>query len=189
MHYLKKLFPALVILTAFAVLLTGVGFLRPLAHVARCQIVLRKPVEEVWPTVSNLPAWPTWFEQCEGMRRVPQRNGHDTFLARESWGEVPIEIERLEPPYELVTYQVAHGVAGRRHYTLEIVPAGTQLTITEYGEVENPFLRGLAIFSDESGTIKEFMRDLAKKLELKSEPTERDLTLDQYQQELAKKKR
>jgi len=187
MHHFKKLVPVFVILAAFAVLVTGVGFLRPKEHVARCQVVLRKPVEEVWPLVGDLTTWPGWLEAYDGMRRAPKRNDHDTFLAHGSWGDVAIEIERSVPPYELVTFLTAKGFSGRWSTELEIVPAGTQITITEYGEVSNPFLRGLMLLMDEHGSMKDFLRDLAAKLEVKGEPEEKGLTLEQYQVELTRK--
>ncbi len=187
METLKKLVPFVTFGLIVVAAIAGIGYLQPLEHVARSELVVRKPVDEVWPIVADLERWPSWVEEFDSVSKRGRSGEAINYQASSEWGDIPLVVERLRPPRELVTFMDAGKFVGRWHFVVEEVPAGTQVTITEHGEVKNPLFRGLRFFTDEHASIKSFQRALANRLAVASEPRELDLTLEGFQSELARR--
>jgi hypothetical protein len=62
--------------------------------------------------------------------------------------------------------EILPGGAFHGSWTWELAPegAGTRLTITERGTVENPFYRGMMAFRDEAKSARDYAAALARRL-------------------------
>ena len=79
-------------------------------------------------------------------------------------GEMPLETVEAVAPQRLVR-KIGPGLPFGGTWTYELTPegGGTQLKITEDGEVYNPIFRVVGKFMDQTATITGFMTGLAKK--------------------------
>lgn len=152
------------VVVAAAVVVLIVGVLRPSGHVAATSAEYAAPPEEVWSAVADWERWSEWQPEIRSVERVDDRNGHTALMTSGSWGDMPLEIVTSESRRLFVTE--IDGGAFRGRWTYELAPSerGTQLTITEEGEVSNPFFRALMIFHDNYATMFDYHRALGARL-------------------------
>jgi hypothetical protein len=132
----------IVVLVAIVVLMTIAGWLLPVSHVASATAVLAKPPDQVYTIVSDVSAYPKWWSGDPGVKT-------DVVEARRPTRFV----SRIADPDE------AFGGT----WTFDITPdgPGSRLTITERGEVYNPFFRFMARFVfGYTGTMESFLAAL-----------------------------
>ena len=163
---MKWLFLTVAVLAGLLLILTGIGWLLPVAHTARRQHRFAAPPGVVWRTITDVDAFATWRRGVTRIERLPDRSGHPVWIEEGSSGKMTIAVERSEPPRLLVT-RIQPGLPFGGTWTYEITPAGagSLLTITEDGEVYNPVFRFMSrfIFGHES-TIAEYMAALDARL-------------------------
>jgi len=113
-----------VALIVIAVAITLVGRSLPIGHIASRTATFRRPPEDVWAAIND-PA----------------------LLSSRGVGEVKLETVESVPPKLLVRRVVGESDFGGS-WTCEIAttPDGSTLTITENGEVYNPFFRFVSRF-------------------------------------------
>ncbi len=112
-------------LFALVGVITIVGYLLPVSHVASRSADFNKPPETVHALISDLKNYPQWWPE----------------------NEVNVEVVENVPPTRFVTRIVGETAFGGT-WTMEIVPisTGSRLTITERGEIYNPIFRTLSRF-------------------------------------------
>jgi len=186
MHYLKKLQPIVVLVSAFVALFAGVGFLLPIENATRVQVVFKKDIEDVFKNVTEIEVWPQWFEAYDSAQRRADLHGKPVFHTRGERGEVDLVVERLEEPHQMVLYLKDGSFEGRWFFDIELCRAGTLLTITEVGAVSNPLVRGLTAFEDKHVPIREFMLALGAFYELRTLPDDVDVEYEDMQPRLPK---
>ncbi len=149
-------------LAAAAVLVTVVGSLVPQDHVAQSRAAYLRPADSVWSVVRDLASYPDWWSQLESSERDP-RADQETWIQRgPRVGRLPIIVEVDEPPRRLVT-RMGEGLPFGGSWTYEVTPtaSGSTLTITEDGEVYNPFFRFVSRFvTGYHGTMDSYLEDL-----------------------------
>lgn len=161
---------ALGILAALAVLVLVVGWLRPAVHTARTEAEYAATPEEVWAVLTDFNSWGEWSDEITAMERLEDRNGHETWLAKGGWGDMPTEVVRREPPAEtsasatLETFVDAGAFNGTWTYELSPSGTGTRLRITERGEIPNPMFRAMMIFHDDYASMRAFHGALGRRL-------------------------
>jgi hypothetical protein len=140
---------AVVIIPAVIVL---IGAALPKEHVARRKIQVAAAPDQVFSLIAGPSDW----------RGVPYE-----LLAQSplKWREDGITYERVEtiPPNRIVNRIADPNLPFGGSWTYEIEPAGgaTGLTITEHGEVSNPFFRFVSRFiMGHTATIEKYQRDL-----------------------------
>lgn len=156
-------------LVGLVVIALVIGWLRPVAHVARTEAEYAAPPGEVWAVLTDFAAWDDWNPEIASMERLEDRDGRAVWLAKGGWGDLPTEIVRAEPPDEgssgvLETFVDGGAFQGTWIYELAPSVPGTRLRITERGEVSNPLFRAMMIFHDNYASMRAFHEALATRL-------------------------
>lgn len=146
MHILFMLAGALALLVMVVV---GVGMLLPEKHVAAKVFYLEAPPQTLWSVITNFEAQTRWRPKLQRVERLPNRNGHEVW--REFEGrhrQLSYETVESLAPRLLVRRIVDEGLPFGGSWTFEITPEGTgsQLHITEHGEVHNLVFRFVSKF-------------------------------------------
>ncbi len=150
------------------------------AFMARSHAVFRtleskQPPEVVWAVVTDFPNTPTWHPEVKQVERLSDHEGHAVW--RETYRNgYPIRLETTEatPPCRLVrAIQDEKGpFQGRWVFELTPTDAGTRLTITEHGDIANPFFRFMArVFMNPAIYLELYLKALAVKLGDEPPPT------------------
>jgi hypothetical protein len=143
-----------------------VGALLPKSHVASRQIILHRSVEEVYQTVRDFSAAPTWRPDLERVELLATADNQVRF--REHGENGPITYDLIEDrPGEKIVTRIADldlGFGGSWTYTFTKEAAGTRVQITEAGEVSNILFRFVSRFIfGHTSTIEKYLIALGKK--------------------------
>ena len=158
-----------VLLASVAVLgiVFGIGATLPVAHVATVRAEYSAGVEEVFAVISDYEHHPEWRPSVDRIEVLPPRQGKPSWREVGSTGPLPMELTESDPPRRMVTTIVAEGMpfGGRWIYETQPTARGTELTITEEGEVYNPAFRFVSRFIiGHHRTAKTYLQDLGRKL-------------------------
>ena len=145
---------AVIVIPAVAVL---IGAALPKAHVARRGIQLAASPNEVFALIAGPSDW-------RGLKYEPLTESPLTWRETDSSGDA-ITYDRVETvaPKRIVNRIADPTLPFGGSWTYEIAPSGngTELTITENGEVYNPFFRFVSRFiMGHTATIEKYQRDL-----------------------------
>ncbi len=158
---------ALDVVAGILLAITMLGLLCRKAHQVARTIALNQTGETVWQAISDFAGVPGWNKMVVKVERLEDRNGHEVW--RETYtGNYPILLETTTaaPPQRLVrTIADENGpFSGRWEFDLAPQEAGCRVTITEFGEVPNPFFRFMArMFMDPAQYIELYLKALAAK--------------------------
>lgn len=152
------------ILLGVGLLMYGFGMLRPRTHVARTRARYASAPDSVWRVISDFDHWAEWQPGMKRVERLPEQNGPTTLITEGSWGEIPMRIEAFEPPRLMRSYLDGGVFSGRWTWELEADGDGTVVTLTEEGEVGNPFFRTMMVFHDNYGTMLAVLGALGTRL-------------------------
>ena len=151
------------VLIALGLVVTVIGWLLPVGHVASRTVTLAAPPDRVFDTISRVDAYPTWWEQISRVEMLPSENGRTRFRQQTSTGPLVMEVENARPPSQFVTRIADPDQPFGGTWTWEIAPegSGARVTITERGEVYNPLFRFLSRFVfGYTGTMASALRAL-----------------------------
>jgi uncharacterized protein YndB with AHSA1/START domain len=145
-----------------------VGSLLPMGHRISRQGLYGVSPEVVWRAITDVEAFPSWRDGVERVERLPDRDGRSVWREHTSDGPLTFATERAEPPRLLVIRIADRNLPFGGTWTYEIAPAarGSQLTITEDGEIYNPLFRVMArfVFGYEA-TIETYLSSLQRHLQ------------------------
>jgi uncharacterized protein YndB with AHSA1/START domain len=144
----------------------GVGMLLPKGHVASRTLRLNQPPEEVWRVLTDYAAMPSWRGDLRSVERLPDRDGHGVWKEILKNGfEIPLETTEESPPQRLVRRITDPKLpfGGRWIHEIRLEAGGSELTLTEEGEVYQPIFRLVSRFTSQAATIEQFLRSLAAK--------------------------
>jgi hypothetical protein len=153
-------------LVGLVALIALVGWLLPVEHVASRSVVVRGAPDEVWSTITDVEGFPSWRGDVTSAQPLPDENGHRRWEERGTNGTIVYEAVEFEPPRRLVSRIASTGLAFGGSWTYELTPAdgGTEVSITERGEVYNPIFRFLSRFVfGHTATMDSFLKDLERK--------------------------
>jgi uncharacterized protein YndB with AHSA1/START domain len=155
-------------LIGLVVLMAAIGALLPKNHVATQSARFRSQPMPLWQAITDVPKFPQWRKDVKEV--IPPPGGD----ARAGWTElwahgelVQIEVQEWNPPSRLVTRIAGKDLAFGGTWTYGLTPAdgGTELRITENGEVYNPLFRFLSRFVfGHTGTMRNYLRALGERL-------------------------
>jgi hypothetical protein len=139
------------------VIVVAIGASLPKEHVARRSVSLRASPNDVFTLIAGPSTW-------RGFKYEPLAENPLKWRETDASGDA-ITYQRVEtlPPTRIVNRIADPKLPFGGSWTYEIVPngSGTELTITENGEVYNPLFRFVSRFIMGHATIEKYQRDLA----------------------------
>jgi hypothetical protein len=143
-----------------------IGASLPVAHSASRTSRINLPPEALYALLIDVDRYPTWRTDLKKLERLPDRDGHPAWVETMRTGRIPMYFERMERPSLLVGRIADPSLPFGGSWTYHISPAsgGSDLTITEDGEVYNPIFRFMSRFVfGHTATMEAFMKDVAAK--------------------------
>jgi uncharacterized protein YndB with AHSA1/START domain len=120
-----------------------VGRSLPVGHTATVTACIARPRQAVWDMLVQVERFPDWRPDVQSAERIPNVGDREVWRETNRFGKVEGHVAHKSPlqrlVIEIVTTERSYG--GRWTYDLADCPGGTQLTITEEGQVYNPFFR------------------------------------------------
>ncbi|MGH7459687.1 MAG: SRPBCC family protein [Longimicrobiales bacterium] len=170
MKWLLLIVGALVVLVGVIAL---IGVLLPQSHVAVITRPYRASPEQVWRTITDVESFANWRPGLQSAERLPSAAGRERWREKTGHDSLTIEIVEAAAPRRLVTRIADEGLPFGGTWTYELKPEaeGTELTITEHGEVYNPIFRFISKFvMGHTGTLEKYHEGLSNRLSAASSP-------------------
>jgi hypothetical protein len=151
---------------ALALLIVAVaviGALLPKGHTASRTARVSLPPGALYALLSDVGQYPAWRKDVKSLQRLPDRDGHPAWIEEVGGTKIPMYFERMDPPSLLVARIADASLAfgGTWTYRIGPAPGGSNLTITEDGEVYNVIFRFMARFVfGYHATMDAFIRNL-----------------------------
>jgi hypothetical protein len=144
-----------------------IGIFLPKGHRASRTVVYSAPPESVYAAISDFARFPEWRSGVKTVEVLSNGEGDTRFREDGPHGPVTYKVEERRPGSRLVTRIDDPSLPFGGTWTLEVKPVagGTELTITEDGEIYNPIFRVMSkvVFSPYE-TIDAYQTDLRKRL-------------------------
>ena len=161
---MKWVFRSLGVVAALVLVVVTVGFLLPVKHTASRTASFPVPPEKLWQVLTTIPEFPSWRKNLQKVEVLPNSDGHTRWRETETNGDATtFEIVAADAPKKIVTRIADTDLAFGGSWTYEISPSasGSQLTITEDGEVYNPIFRFVSRFiMGHHATIAAYLENL-----------------------------
>jgi uncharacterized protein YndB with AHSA1/START domain len=129
-------------------LVTVVGLCLPRRHAVARSITLKQSPHTVWDAIATFERIPSWWPQCALVERLPDHKGRPVyrqafFAGRQRLQAITLEVVEAERPTRFVTRVVNERGSFKGEWVYEVAPAsgGCTVTLTEHGEIANPFVR------------------------------------------------
>jgi polyketide cyclase/dehydrase/lipid transport protein len=135
-------------LAVLVLIVAIVGALLPKAHTASRTARIAMPPDALFALLSDVDRYQSWRTDVKSLQRLPDRDGKPAWTEDVSGMKIPLHFERMERPSLLVARIDGSDLAFGGIWTYRITPApgGSDLTITENGEVYNVIFRFMARF-------------------------------------------
>jgi hypothetical protein len=144
--------------------IAAIGASLPKAHsVSRTARVPLAP-DALYTLLTDVDRYPTWRTDVKALERQPDREGRPAWVETMSGARIPMYFETLERPSLVVARIADPSLPFGGAWTYRIAPAagGSQLTITEDGEVYNPIFRFVSRYVfGHTATMDAFLTHLA----------------------------
>lgn len=125
-----------------------VGALLPISHTASRTVRVTLTPDALYGVLSDVDRYQSWRTDVKSLQRLPDRDGKPAWVEDVSGMKIPLHFERMERPSLLVARIDGSDLAFGGAWTYQIAPApgGSDLTMTENGEVYNVMFRFMAKF-------------------------------------------
>jgi uncharacterized protein YndB with AHSA1/START domain len=146
--------------------LFGLGTALPKAHTAARSLELHRSPEEVFAILSDFPAYPSWRPDVKSVEVLAPAGGKPRFREAGDQGTLTFDVEEFDPPRRMVTRIADEGLPFGGKWVIEVMPSreGSTITVTEFGEVYNPFFRVISRFViGHTKTIDAYLANLGRK--------------------------
>ncbi len=155
-------------LAALVVIVALVGAMLPKQHSVSRTAQVAMPPEALYSLLSDVSHYQSWRTDVTSLQRLPDKNGMPAWVEETGGMKVPMRFERMERPSLLVgridTADLPFG--GTWTYRIAPAAAGSELTITEDGEVSNVFFRFMSRFVfGHYATMDAFLKNLTRREE------------------------
>ncbi len=166
---MKILKIGVLLLIGAILLIVLIGFALPQNHVASLSAEFDASPTQVWEAITEVRDYPEWRSGVESVEVTSTQGELLSWIERGSAGEIPLSVESQAAPRSLVTRIDSQVLpfGGSWSYEIEALTADrARLTITENGEVYNPFYRFVSRFvMGHTATIEAYLVDLGMLLE------------------------
>ena len=135
-------------LAVVVLIVVVVGAMLPKAHsVSRTARIAMAP-EALYTLLSDVDHYQKWRPDVKSLQRLPDRDGKPAWIEDVGGVKIPLHFERMERPSLLVSRIDGADLPFGGSWTYQISPAagGSDLTITENGEVSNVVFRFMSRF-------------------------------------------
>jgi uncharacterized protein YndB with AHSA1/START domain len=145
------------------VLVVLIGYSLPKDHSVSRTARVAMPPDAVYALLTDVDKYPSWRSNVKSLERHPDRGGRPAWTEEASGMKIPLHFEKMERPSLLVSRIADPSLPFGGTWTYRISPSGTgsEVTITEDGEVYNPFFRFMSRFVfGHYATLDEFVKHL-----------------------------
>jgi uncharacterized protein YndB with AHSA1/START domain len=164
---LKGLLYAIAGLLLLAATIVLTGYSLPVAHTAVGTTEVAASPPEVFAIITAFERYPEWRTDVTRVDVEGEPGAGQLVREVGGHGEIPYRVEAYGPPMHLVT-RIADPTlpfGGTWTYELSRSVRGTRVTITEEGEVYNPFFRFMSQFVfGHDATIEQYLEDLERRV-------------------------
>jgi uncharacterized protein YndB with AHSA1/START domain len=159
---------AIGMLVGASALVVAVGAMLPREHSVSRTAPLNRPPDVLWEAITDFAGQVSWREDLHHVERLPDMDGRQVWKETNKRGQA-LTMETVEsvPPSRLVRRIADDNLPFGGSWTYEIGQYGevAALTITENGEIYNPFFRFVSRFIiGHTATIDGYLMALSKKL-------------------------
>ncbi len=147
-----------------------VGAMLPKAHSVSRTARIAMPPEALYTLLSDVDRYQSWRPDVKTFERRPDRDGKPAWVEDVGGMKIPMVFERMERPSLLVARIDTKDLAFGGTWTYRIAPAsgGSDLTVTEDGEVTNVIFRFMSKFVfGHHATMDGFLKNLQAKVAAK----------------------
>jgi hypothetical protein len=172
---LKIITIAIAVLIFVIALIVVIGFSLPKSHVVSRAITLRQRPEAVFSLLSNFKDAASWRPNVKQVEILRPAEGQPLFRETTSDGALTMEVVDSQFPRRLVTRIADQNLPFGGYWIYEIVPTaeGSELNITERGEIYNPVFRFAArFFLGNTRTIDTYLKNVANQFGVTAAITE-----------------
>jgi hypothetical protein len=152
--------------TALLVLVSGNRL--PKTHVVTRMAYFNRSPAAIWQIVTDFSAQVAWRPDLRSVERLPYRGGREVWRETDTRGQtVTLETVEATPHRRLVRAIAAGTESFSGGWAMDIGEFGevTSLTITETGEIANPFFRFVSRYIvGHTASIDRYLTALGKKL-------------------------
>jgi uncharacterized protein YndB with AHSA1/START domain len=149
-------------------LIALVGCFYPRTYMAGRAVRSQQPPAEVWKVICDFAAVPGWHPEVKTVERLPDVDGQAVWRETDRRG-YPVQLRTVEAlaPLRLVR-QIADEngpFIGQWEFDIQEVGQGSRITLTERGDIANPFFRVMFwAFMTPSFYLEMYLRALSTKL-------------------------
>ncbi|MGH7466977.1 MAG: SRPBCC family protein [Longimicrobiales bacterium] len=164
---MKKLLFGVSVLIALIGLIFVIGALLPQSHVASVTRHYNIGPEHVWRAITEVEHFAAWRPGLASAQRLPAQEGRERWQEKTKYDAMTIEVTESLPTQRLVTRIADEGLpfGGTWTYELRSTAGGTELVITERGEVYSPLFRFISRFvTGYEGTMEKYHQGLEQRL-------------------------
>lgn len=166
---LKWFLYTLVGLVGIVGLVAVIGLVLPKAHHASRTVTYAAPPATVFGVIADVEQYPAWRSDTSRVEVLADDGQGRRFKEYGRHGALTYRIEVLEPPARMIARIADRSLPFGGAWTYELRETdsgGTELTITEDGEVYNPIFRFIShFFMSQTATIEAYQAALAVRLE------------------------
>lgn len=148
-------------------MMAAIGLMLPKGHRAVKTVTLAAAPAAVFAVITDFARATEWRSDVTRVEMLPDDAGRQTFREIGKQGAILYRVEVREAPSRLVTRIADPSLPFGGTWTYELKPqgSGTELTITEDGEVYNPIFRFMSkVFFSQTATMEKFQESLKRKL-------------------------
>jgi len=155
-------------LAGTTLLVLVLGSRLPKGHVVTRMAYINRSPAEIWQIITDFSAQVSWRSDLRSVERLPYRGGHDVWRETDNRGQTLI-LETVEAtPHRRLVRRIADDAQSfSGGWTMDIGEFGevASLTITETGEIDNPFFRFVSRYIvGHTSSIDRYLTSLGKKL-------------------------
>jgi Polyketide cyclase / dehydrase and lipid transport len=154
-------------LALLVLIVAVVGWVLPKAHSASRTAGVALPPDALYTLLSDVDKFQSWRSDVKGLQRRPDRDGKPAWVEDVGGMKIPMVFERMERPSLLVARIDTNDLPFGGIWTYRIAPApgGSDLTITEDGEVSNVIFRFMSKFVfGQHATMDTYLKNLQAKV-------------------------
>ena len=165
LRFLLIFFLTVIGLVALIIIL---GSLIPKKHQVNRSVVFHQSRNVIWNIITDFEKFPTWRSGVKKVEKAPDQYNHSVWVEISKFGRLPLEVTEKDSLNRMVLTIADEGLPFGGQWTYELTSLDsthTRLTITENGEIYNPFFRFMArFFYGYHRTLETYLKDLGKKL-------------------------